>query len=208
MPAAPARKACCCLLQAQRIPDDAIFVSANQGRFQVWWVAIACVPSASSAAGVALGPPPSKCALSPPLLQRWFDQCSRLFDSLRQAAARLTAVCTDRLRRRLQQGADLSDPATTLASHGIAEFAVQHGLLTPGEPFNFLKAFVSDLPADALYNYPRVCAVHEMLAGIDNATCWGEAPYFKVFPAPPAKLSVHSVMAALRNHYDFTPWDP
>lgn len=53
---------------------------------------------------------------------------------------------------------DLDDANNVLASPGLVDFAVRHGLhdASSGAPFNWLRSFVEDTGHDVVYNYPRV----------------------------------------------------
>ena len=107
------------------------------------------------------------------------------------------------------QELDLGDSATVAASPGLEQFAAAIGAYDPaaGTRLNFFRAFAADGPADRLLNHARLCALQRLLAGA-GAPPRGDAPYSQPFLRPAAPLSVHSVMAALRNHFAGTRHDP
>lgn len=163
---------------AQRLPDDAVFVSANQGRLQVGRRGLgAC------AAGLA--------TLGAPLQGRSM-----------QLLSPMAPLCP------APQEVDLEDKQNVLHSPGLEEFAAREGLWDPAQggvpvlrcacracrpalvvdapparralqhaaracgaplpccagPFNWLAAFMEDSEQDAVYNYPRVAWLQSELS--------------------------------------------
>ncbi|OPY77631.1 MAG: Dipeptidase [Syntrophorhabdus sp. PtaU1.Bin058] len=104
------------------------------------------------------------------------------------------------------QQADFSDTMNVMSSPGLLDFAVSNRLFDPqGEPFNFFKCFVADIPHDGTYNYPRVKMLLRMYSEYDYDKNDGLYP---VFMLPKEKMSVWDVAKGLRNRYNGTPHDP
>ncbi len=124
------------------------------------------------------------------------------------------------------QEVDLQDEANVMASPGLLEYAVSHGLYNPGsgQPFNFQKAFMRDDPAiDPRINYHRVCQLQRLFAGSsagpvaigaageEEAAAAGAGPACgpqrPAFMKPERKLGVRDVFAGLRDQYEGTIHD-
>ena len=208
---------------AQRVPDDSVFVTANQGRFQVrrqqaqecrprqqaagWWgplwrgaferqLVAALLPCSQS----WLPPPPN------PQLSPWLPSPADSPSCLLTCLPPLPAC----LPPSLLQEFDLSDSANVLASPGLERFAASAGLWDPssGQPLNFFQAFMREGPQDTNYSHPRICYMQHALAGVPAQPCGAEALARPAFLPAARPLGLEDVAGVMRNHWDGGSHDP
>ncbi|MGI9276804.1 MAG: C69 family dipeptidase [Endozoicomonas sp.] len=98
---------------------------------------------------------------------------------------------------------DFSDNKKVQSS-GLLNFLISNGLYDPAEPFNFFKICMENSLSDHSYNYPRVRRLLNLYSDIDHDDNDG---LFPVFPVPSRKMTVASVAAGLRDHYQGTAHD-
>lgn len=109
---------------------------------------------------------------------------------------------------------DLKDKKNVLYSKDVVDFAIRKGYYDPksGKPFSFCEAYDPVTPAKLRYTEMRVWDFFHRVApsmnlSADYARGVQGAERMPLWIKPDQKLSLETIMALTRSHYDGTPWD-